>query len=118
VQPVQVDVVRLQAAQRVLTGVDDGLAARAATVRIAGIQVAAELGRDDEPVAPGAVASQVVADDFFGMTFGVEICGIDKIATELDEAVDDLLRLLDAGASAEVFTEGHGAETERAHAQP
>jgi hypothetical protein len=60
----------------------------------------------------------VVADDLFGMTSRVEVCGIDEIAAAVDIAVDDLLRLLDAGASAEVFTEGHGAETERAHAQP
>jgi hypothetical protein len=44
----------------------------------------------------------MVADDLFGMTPCVEVCGIDEIAAELDKAVDDPLRLLDAGAPAEV----------------
>ena len=52
------------------------------------------------------------------MTFRVEVCGIEEIATELDVPVDDPLRLLDGGAPAEVFTEGHRAETERTHTQP
>src|SRR3984893_16723067 len=63
------------------------------------------------------MAPHMVADDLFGMTFRVEVCGIDEIAAELDEPVDDPLRLLDAGAPAEVFSEGHRAETERAYTQ-
>src|SRR4030081_938241 len=83
-----------------------------------GDRFAGDLGGGGEPVPPSAVAPHVVADDLFGMTFRVEVCGIDEIAAELDKAVDDLFRLLDARAPAEVFTEGHRAETERAHTQP
>ncbi len=39
----------------------------------------------------------MVANDLLGMTFRVEICSINEVAAELDEAVDDPLRLLDAG---------------------
>ena len=38
----------------------------------------------------------MVADDLFRVTLRVEVCGIDEIAAELDEPVDDPLRLLDA----------------------
>ena len=58
VQPVEIDVVGLQAAQRLLAGGDDRLAARAAAVRIARIEVAAELGGDDEAVALRAVCGR------------------------------------------------------------
>ena len=40
-----------------------------------------------------------------------------KLPPSLDVAVDDLLRLLDGRAPAEVFAEGHRAEAERADAQ-
>jgi hypothetical protein len=63
------------------------------------------------------VAPDVVADNLFGVTLRVHVCGIEEIATELDEPVDDLLRLFDAGAPAELFAKGHRAETERADPQ-
>ena len=52
------------------------------------------------------------------MTLRVEVCGVDEIAAALNEAVDDLLRLFDAGAPAEAFAEGHRAEAERTHTKP
>ena len=116
VQPVQVDVVGLQAPQRVLAGVDQRLAARAAAVGIARIEVAAELGRDHQAIAAGGVAPDVVADDLLGVALGVEVGGVDEVAAEVDEAVDDLLGLLHAGAPAEVFAERHRPEAQRADA--
>jgi len=50
-QPVEVDVVGLQAAERLLARRHDGLTVGAAAVRVARVQVAAELGGQDEPVA-------------------------------------------------------------------
>ena len=96
VQPVQVDVVGLQPAQGVLARGNDGLAPGTAAVGISRIEVAAELGGDDQPVAPPRMPSDVVADDLLGMALGVEIGGIDEITAELDVPVDDLLRFLDA----------------------
>ena len=84
---------------------------------IAGVEVAAELRRDDEAIAPGGMAAEVVADDLLGVALRVEVRGVDEVAAELDEAIDDLLRLLDAGAPAQVFAEGHRAEAERADAE-
>src|SRR3954462_2081532 len=115
-QPVQVDVVGLQAPQRLLAGGDDRLAARPAAVRISQVQVSAELGRDDETVAACGMAADVVADNLLGVPLCVEVRGVDEVAAELDEAIDDPLRLLDARAPAEIFTEGHGAEAQRADA--
>ena len=63
------------------------------------------------------MAPDVVADDLLGVALGVEVGGVDEVAAELEEAVDDLLGLLDAGAPAEVFAEGHRAEAQRADAQ-
>ena len=114
VEPVKVDVVGLQAPQRVLAGRDDGLAARAAAVRVAGIQVAAELGGDDEAVAASRVAADVVAEDLLGVTLRVEVRGVDEVAADLDVAVHDLLRFLDGGAPPEVFAERHRTEAQRA----
>jgi hypothetical protein len=37
------------------------------------------------------VAADVVAEDLFGVTSGVEVGGIDEVAAGLDVAIDDLL---------------------------
>jgi hypothetical protein len=66
VQVVEVDVIGLQAPQRLVALRDDRLAARTAAVRIAGKQVAEELGRDDVAVARPALDEEV-ADDLLGM---------------------------------------------------
>jgi hypothetical protein len=117
VQPVQVDVVGLQAAQRLLAGGDDRLAARTATVGIPGIQVAAELGGKHQPVALGLVAPDVITENLLRVALGVEIGGINEVAALLQEPVDDLLGLLDGSPPAQVLAESHRAQTQRAHAQ-
>src|SRR5258705_1607444 len=117
VQPIEIDVVGLEAAQRILAGRDNVLAARSTAVGVSRIEVAAELRRDDEAVAPGGVASEMIADDLLGVAFRVEVRGVDEVAAKLDEAVDDSLRLLDAGTPAEIFPEGHPAKANRAEAE-
>jgi len=56
------------------------------------------------------MAADVIADDLLGVAFGIEVRRVDEIAAEVDVAIDDALRLLDAGAPTEIFTEGHRAE--------
>jgi hypothetical protein len=107
VQPVQVDVVGLQAPQRVLARVDHRFAARAAAVGITRIKIAAELGGDRQAIAAGGVAPYVVADDLLGVAPCVEVRRVDEVAAEVDVPVDDLLGHLHTGAPAEVFAERH-----------
>jgi len=63
VQPIEIDVVGLQPPQRLLALGDDRLAAGAAPIGIADLEVGAELGRDDEAVALVALTAYVIADD-------------------------------------------------------
>jgi len=81
------------------------------------LEVAAELGRDHQPVAARLVAPDVVAEDLFGVALGVEVGGVDEVAAQVDVAVNDLLRLLDRGAPSQVLAKGHGAQGEGADAQ-
>jgi hypothetical protein len=64
------------------------------------------------------VTAEVIADDLFGVALGVKVRRIYEVAAELDEAIHDLLGFLDARAPAEVFTESHRTEAERAHPEP
>ncbi len=109
-QPVEVDVIGPQPAQRVLAGGDDRLAPRASAVRIAGIEIAAELRGDDQAIALGGIVADMVADDLFGVALGVAVRGVDEVAAEIDEPIDDLLGFLDARPPAVVFAEGHGPQ--------
>src|SRR5712692_2041382 len=117
VQPIEIDVIGLQPAQRLLALGDDRLAAGAAPIGIADVEVAAELGRDHQAVSLVAVTSDVIADDLLRVSLGVEIGGIDEVAAEPEVPVDHRLGLLDAASPAEILAEGHGAEAERAYAQ-
>ncbi|HWM66444.1 MAG TPA: hypothetical protein VNO35_07650 [Steroidobacteraceae bacterium] len=104
VQPVQVDVVGLQAAQRVLARLDHRLTAGAAPVRIARIEIATEFSRDHQAVALRRVTTDVVSDDLLGVALRVEVCRVDEVAAGGDEAVQDLLRFLDGGVFGEWMT--------------
>ncbi len=117
VQPIEVDVVGLQAAEGILACGDYRFAPGAAGVGIAWIKVAAELRRDDQTVPLGSVAADMIADDLLRMAFGVAVRGIDEVAAELDEAIENLLGFFHAGTPAVVLAEGHCAEAQRAHAQ-
>ncbi len=116
-QPVQIDVVGLQTPKRVFTLPNDSFAARAACIGITRIQVAAELGGEHQPVAPRFVAPNVIANDLFRVALGVKVGGVEEVAAEFGVTVDDLLRLFDARAPAEIFAESHGAQAKWAYAQ-
>src|SRR5258705_266019 len=75
--------------RRLLASAPTRLPARAAAVRIALMEVAEELGRDDGAVAACAVASDQVADDLLGMPLRVDVGGVDEIAAAIHEARDD-----------------------------
>ena len=118
VQPVEVDVVGLQAPQRLArTRRSIDLRPEPPPFGSPGYRLPLNLVAMTEPVAPGRVAPDVVADDLLGVALGVEVGGVDEVAAELEVSIDDLLRLLDARAPAEVFAERHRAEAERADAQ-
>jgi hypothetical protein len=63
------------------------------------------------------VTADVVAQDLLGMALRIKIGGIDEVAAELDESIDDLLGLLHGRAPAKILAKRHRAETKRAHAQ-
>ncbi|MBZ0172836.1 MAG: hypothetical protein K8E66_10680, partial [Phycisphaerales bacterium] len=117
VRPEQVDVVGLEAAEGFIDRGDHALAPAAAGVGVAREHVAGALGGDDESVAPGGVAADVVADDFFGVALGVDVGGVEEVAAAIEIGVDDFLGGLDIGAPAPVEAEGHGAEAEGADAE-
>lgn len=116
-QPADVDVVGPQPAQRVLQLLDDRLAAGAAAVRIAGTEVPEELGAEHDLVADARPAGKVVADDDLGVAVGVDVGRVHRVATLIQVGRQDLRRLLRAGTPAEILTERHRAERERADAQ-
>jgi hypothetical protein len=71
----------------------DGLASGAAAVRIAAIQVGAELGGDDHAIALARRRVETITDDRFGVPLGVAVGGVDEIAAAIEESQD--LRFLD-----------------------
>ncbi len=116
-QPVEVDIVGLEASQRRFALLHQGLAAGAAAVRIALEQVAEELGADHDAIAVCLPVREEVTDDLLGMAVGVDVGGVDEIAAALQIGGDHRLGVRDAGAPSEVLAEGHAPEAKRAHAQ-
>ena len=117
VQPVEVDVVGLQSPQRFLELTEEGLAACAAAVGVAGVQVGEELRAEHDAVAQARPGGEEVADDLLGVAVGVGVCGVDHIAAAVEVLGQDRLGGRGARAPPVVLTEGHGAQRERTHAQ-
>ena len=117
VHPIEIDVVGLQPAERLLARGDDVLSTGPAGVRIARIQIPEELGGDDDAVAAAAVASDEVTDDFFRVALRVDVRGVDEIPAALDEARDDSVRIRYVRSPSPIFAEGHRAEAERTDAE-
>ena len=114
VQPVDVDVVGLQAAQRILQLLDDGLAAGAAPIRVTAIEIPEELGAEHDPVTQARTAGQVLADDYLGMAVGVHVGRVDRVAAPVKISGQDRFGLPRAAPPAQVLAEGHRPERERA----
>jgi hypothetical protein len=117
VHPVEVDVVRLQTAQGLLERSDDGLAAGAAGVGIAGVERGHELGGEHHAVAHARVGAEPIAEDLLGVALGVDVRGVDEVAPELAIAFEHGRRLRDTRAPAPLLTERHGSQTQRTDAQ-
>jgi len=93
-----------------------GVFATVATgVRIGFGIVERELRCEDDLIAKISFGNEAT-HEFFAQTLGVDVRGIDKIATCFDVSIEDRLR--DFGARAPALgTEGHRAEAERTHDQ-
>jgi hypothetical protein len=116
-QPVEVDVVGLQPPQRLLKLGDERLAAGAAPVRVAGVEVGEELRAERDAFAPAGLGGEELADDLLGVAVGVDVGGVDDVAAAVEVLGEHRLGGLGARAPAVVLAEGHGAQRERADAQ-
>src|SRR5580692_6490062 len=101
---VQVDVVGLQAAQRVLDLGHDPAARVAALVRV-GAHRAVHLGREHDVVA---ASLQRLADDLLRFAGGVPVGGVDEVDPGVEGLVDDAGRVFVVGIAA--GPEHHRAE--------
>ena len=82
-QPVDVDVVRLQAAQRGFRLLHQCLSTGPATVGVALEQAAEEFRADDDAVAARVRFCEEIADDLFGMAVGIDVGRVDEVATTI-----------------------------------
>ena len=117
-QPVEIDVVRLQATERLLALRQDRLAARAAAVGIAEEHVRRELRREDDAIPLPPIVREVLAEDGLGVALRVAVRGVDEVAAPVDVVVEDALRVSDLGAPPPLLAERHRPEAERADAKP
>ena len=111
-QPVQVDVVGLQPAERLLAGRHHGLARAASAVGVARVHIAEELGGDHEPVPLGLILADVVADDLLGVALGVDVRGVEEVPAALDVGVHDPVGLIHIRPPTPILAEGHGAKAQ------
>src|SRR5207249_3756402 len=63
------------------------------------------------------VLREEVADDLLGVTPGINVGGIDEVASLLQVPRDDCFGLLNARTPAQVFSEAHAAQTKWADPQ-
>src|SRR5215471_21080139 len=115
-QPVEVNVVGLQATQRAFEGAMNVLAAIASGVWVGRIGIKRELRGEHDAVAELAFADEL-AEHLFTFAQGVAVSGVDEISAGFDVAVEELAGDALFGSPAPFGTEGHGAEAERADAK-
>jgi hypothetical protein len=116
-QPIDVDIVGLEPAQRRFALLHERLAAGAAAVWIALEQAATEFCADHDAIPAPLLLREEVTDDLFGMAVGVDVGGVDEIAAALQIGGDHRLGVRDAGAPSKILAKGHAPETKRAHAK-
>ena len=115
--PIEVDVIRLQAPQRLLAR------RRQIDLRLA----PPPLGSPEYMLPKNFVAittrsrragvpPDVIANDFFRVALCVYIGGVDEVAALIEIPVEHLFRFSLAGPEAPVLAERHRAQAERAHA--
>ena len=67
------------------------VAAREADLVGARADAAAHLGGDDDVLALDAEIAQRLADQTFGLAFGVDVGGVDEVDAGVERALDELL---------------------------
>ena len=102
-QPVEVDVVGLQAAQRLLELGDERLAAGAAAVGVSGMEVAEELGAEHDTLAQPGPRGEEAAEDLLGVPVGVDVRGVDDVAAAVEIPGENRLGGLGVSAPAPVL---------------
>jgi hypothetical protein len=110
---VQVDVVGLQAAEAVLTGLHDVEAGVPPGVGVGVVHLAVDLGRQKHPV-PLAALLERHAGHRFRLAAPVHVRGVDEVAAGVEEPVDHPARLVLLGLP----PEGHHAQAPDAHLRP
>src|SRR4051812_29128633 len=80
-------------------------------------QVAEELRAEHDPVPQPRPRGQELPDDLLGVSVGVDVGGVERIAATFQVLGDHSLGLGDRSPPAVVFTEGHGAQSVRTDPQ-
>src|SRR5438045_8350958 len=109
-QPIQINVVCLEAAQGAVQRAIDVLSAIAPGVGIALFRIKREFCGEDHSVAESAIVYKF-PDQFFALAIGVSIGGVDEISTCIDVAIEEGARNIFFGSPSPLGAEGHGAKT-------
>jgi len=106
---IEIDPVRLQAAQAVVDGSRDP-SPRIAPLILVGPHLVVELGGENDVVASSA---QRGADDLFAFAERVDVGRVDEIDAAVERTMDDAFTRLMIGVAP--CAQHHGTETEAAH---
>lgn len=117
VHPVEIDVVRSQAAEGLLACGDDAFAACAAAVWVGCVHVAAELGCDDDAIALVAILAEVIAEDFLGVAFVVDVGRVDEVAACIEVGIYEVVGILGSRPKAPFLAESHGTHAQGGDAE-
>jgi hypothetical protein len=108
VDPVKIDVARLQAPEAGFDGLDHAFAVVARGVGVfAGDRVGVFRGQNDT----FAMAYHEFAKKRFAGAIGVEICSVDEVAARFAESIVNFVGFVFGGAPAPFFPESHGTES-------
>src|SRR3984957_8040678 len=113
---VEVDMIRLQAAQTSLNAVHD-VAARGPDVIAPRADAAVDLGRDHDMLACDLEVLQRLSEDLFALALRINIRGIEEVDPALNRCLNQLIGSRLANGSdgfehASAVPEGHGSEAQ------
>jgi hypothetical protein len=110
-QPVEVDIVTLQTAQRAMQGSIDVFAAISASIGIASFRIEGEFRGQNHTIAKCPLGNKL-SHQFFAFASGVSVGRIDEIAALLDVAIEQTSGDTLLGSPPPLGAKGHGAERE------
>src|SRR5579859_7843823 len=116
-QPVEIDVVRFQAAERAFQGTINILAAIASSVGIGRIGIERELGGQHDAITQATLANKF-SQQLFALAAGVSISGVKEISSRLKIMIEQRARDGFFGSPTPFGAESHGTEAERANSEP